>query len=76
MFGVLDAFDVVGDPLSIVIGRANGLMGTTSSRGLVTIFTVDIVPIPEPSTTALLFLGLLALGWKRHRSRKPSPTQS
>lgn len=70
-FPELDAFDIAGDAISIAIGRADSLSGfATSTRALATLFWVDIVPIPEPSTTALLLLGLLALGWKWRRAKR------
>jgi hypothetical protein len=72
----LDAFDTVGDSVSIVLGRADATSAfASSSRGLATEFWVEIVPIPEPSTAALLLMGLLAVGWKlRHVHRRSSTT--
>jgi hypothetical protein len=76
-FAPLDAYDLPGDSLSITIGRADATTGFSAvTRGLATFFTLDIVPIPEPSTTALLLLsGALALGWKCRRSLRSSSTQ-
>jgi hypothetical protein len=72
----LDAFDLVGDPVSTVstgLG-ADRPTGGISTRGLATLFWVDIVPIPEPSATALLLLGLIALGWKLLKVGRASPS--
>lgn len=68
----LDAFDVLGDAISIVGTErgADSQTGGLSTRGLATLFWVDIVPIPEPSTTALLLLSLIALGWNWRRAKK------
>jgi len=68
----LDAFAVLGDSVSIVAGRANETSGLTFTSGLATMFWVDIVPVPEPSTITLLFLGALAFGWKLRRLFKAS----
>ena len=69
--GPLDAWNVVGDPVSRVfaIGNANATVGTADSLGLTTFFAVT--PIPEPSTTVLLALGLCALAWTWAKHRKP-----
>ena len=59
-----DAADIVGDPVSSVmgfgyIGNPLSDMGTATSQGLYTLFVFE--PVPEPSTMALLALGLGAL---------------
>jgi len=47
--------------------------GGLATHGLATLFWVDIVPIPEPSTTALLLLCALALGWKFWKVGRVAP---
>ena len=70
---VLDAFNVLGDSVSIVGNEeVNSPTGSRLTRGLATMFWVDIVPIPEPGAGALLLLGLLAVGWNWRRSRRAS----
>lgn len=72
----LDAFAVFGDSVSIVGNEeVNSPVGDAFTHGLATLFWVDIVPIPEPSTTALLFLVLVTLGWKFRRFHKSSSTE-
>ena len=68
--GPLDAWNIVGDPVSRVyaIGDANARTGTADTLGLTTYFMVT--PIPEPSTTVLLGAGFFALGWSWLRRRK------
>jgi hypothetical protein len=62
---ILDAFASFGDSVSIVGNEnVNSPIGDIFTHGLATEFWVDIVPIPEPSTSVLLLFGLLALGWK------------
>jgi hypothetical protein len=75
-FPDLDAYAVLGDSVSTVstgLG-ADRPTGGLATHGLVTLFTVDIVPIPEPSATALLLLGMAALGWKFRSFLKSSST--
>jgi len=75
-FPELDAYDIVGDSMSVVLGRADTISGfATSSRGLATFFTVDIVPVPEASTVTLFLVGLLAVGWKLRRGRRATLTK-
>jgi len=71
----LDAFDARGDSISIVVGDADATSGFAFTRGLATVFWVDIVPIPEPSTIALMVLGMLALAWRLRRAKKTAYTQ-
>jgi hypothetical protein len=71
----LDAFNTVGDSVSSIygyggIGGSMPASGQVSSAGLATVFRV--VPIPEPSTLALMALGLGLLGgisWKRIKKK-------
>jgi len=72
-----DAADIVGDPVSSVmgfgyIGNPLSDMGTATSQGLYTLFVFE--PVPEPSTMALLALGLgaLALAARKRIQRKAS----
>jgi hypothetical protein len=67
---ILDAFNTAGDSVSSVYGFGLTMptSGQVSSLGLATDFIVT--PIPEPSTMALLSLGLTSLMlvvWKRPR---------
>ena len=73
----LDAFAVLGDSVSSVSTGfgADRPTGGLATHGLATLFWVDVVPIPEPSTTALLLLGLIGLSWKSRRSFKSTSTQ-
>lgn len=58
----LDAEDTLGDSVSAVMANdVNAPSGFLSTSGLITGF--EIVPIPEPSTWALLGLGLFAM-WR------------
>lgn len=59
--GPLDAWDVVGDPISRVyaFGDADATTGIADTLGLTTYFVVT--PIPEPSMLALLGLFLCVL---------------
>jgi hypothetical protein len=61
----LDAVDMVGDSVSSVFAYGDPMpsSGQTSSLGLATEFAVQ--PIPEPSTVALLVVGLVGLGASR-----------
>jgi len=64
----LDAVAKLGDSVSIVGGRATDLQGLTFTAGLATEFVVDIVPIPEPRTWALLLLaGAVLVSSSMHR---------
>jgi hypothetical protein len=69
---ILDAFNVVGDSVSSVyaFGASLPTSGQTSTLGLAT--DIRIIPVPEPSTVALLLvgLGMLGVGWKRMRQHK------
>jgi hypothetical protein len=67
----LDAYDITGDSVSSVygIGATLPTSGTASSLGLTTLFVVT--PVPEPSTWALLAIGLgFLVGVNRKRIRK------
>lgn len=58
----VDAWDLVGDRVSSVSANSvDALSGTTSSLGLVT--RLVITPVPEPSTVALLLVGIVACGF-------------
>lgn len=64
----VDAVNVTGDSVSsVAANNVNALSGTPSSLGLVTRFMVT--PVPEPSTFALLLVGLVAFGFSA-RSRQ------
>ena len=64
----VDAWNVVGDRISSVSANSVGAAaGITSSLGLVTQFV--LTPVPEPSTVALLTVGLIAIGFSA-RSRQ------
>jgi hypothetical protein len=66
---ILDAYDVRGDSVSSVYAYDTVLpaSGQATTLGLATLFVVT--PIPEPSTWALLGMGLLVVGagWKRRK---------
>jgi hypothetical protein len=71
-FAIFDVVTTTGDAVSRVAGpsgNVNSLSGATSTSGLVTQF--NVAAVPEPSTYAMMFLGLGAIafvGWKRKRS--------
>jgi len=69
---ILDAFSVVGDSVSSVYAFGGTLptSGQTSTLGLATAFR--IIPVPEPSTIALLAVGIGVLGlcWRRIKKHK------
>jgi len=71
---ILDAFDTASDSVSSVYGIGSSSLptsGQASTLGLATDFIV--VPVPEPSSIALLAIGLVMLGglsWKRMKQRK------
>ena len=65
--GPLDAYAVLGDPISRVYAfDANALTGAADTLGLTTFFVVT--PVPEPSTWALAALGAGVLVFLRWRS--------
>ena len=64
--GPLDAYDVLGDPISRVYARgdANATTGIADTLGLTTYFVVT--PVPEPAVWLLALLGLpICLTWRR-----------
>jgi hypothetical protein len=62
-----DAVDNVGDSISRAYGDITATSGFRDSSGLVTMFLA--IPIPEPSTLALLLSGTVYLGWWYRRKR-------
>lgn len=56
-----------GDYTLRIEGNTYRAMGAGSYAG-----TVNVSPIPEPHTTALLAAGLAAVAWVAHRKRKAS----
>jgi hypothetical protein len=74
IFPSLDAHALVGDSVSSVStgAGANSQTGGILTHGYATLFWVDIVPIPEPGTTTLLLLSLLACSWQVRHLHKSS----
>ncbi len=66
---VFDAVDLPNDDVAAVYGLVGDTRGTLTSAGLVTGLHVTLMPIPEPSTFALLMVGLIAFGFSA-RSRR------
>lgn len=65
-----DAQETLGDSISSVVANdVNASSGSVSSSGLVTLFEIE--PIPEPSTWALLSLGLFGI-WRFSARRNKS----
>ena len=67
---ILDAFNVAGDGVSSVSAYGSSLpsMGQVSTLGLATAFA--FTPVPEPSTWALLIVGLAAMVFLMKRMGK------
>ena len=67
----MDARDVMGDTISRVwAGDVNALSGTADTVGLTMLIT--FVPVPEPSTWALLLSGAAFVGAWRWRCKHPN----
>lgn len=68
----LDAFTFTGDEVSSLLAYGSSLptTGQASTLGLATAFS--IFPVPEPSTWALLALGVGALAFGCRRRRRPA----
>ena len=67
----VDAWNFAGDRVSSVSANSVGAVsGTASTLGLVTQF--GMTPVPEPSTVALLTVGLVAFGFlaRQRKTRK------
>jgi hypothetical protein len=72
--GMFDAFNVGGDSVSSVLAFGSSLpsSGSASSLGLATVFL--IAPVPEPTSYALLLMGVAVFHF--WRKRKPDGRKS
>ena len=68
MIDFLSAEDTLGDTVSSVAGAVNATSGGTGTVGLRTRFTVTL--IPEPSTGAILILGVMTFGFVLSKKAK------
>lgn len=70
--GPLDAYDVLGDPISRLYARgdANAVTGIADTLGLTTYFVVT--PVPEPSVLTLFGLAAGGCAWRCLRKKRNS----
>jgi hypothetical protein len=66
----MDAQDTIGDSISSVSGSLSSDVGSLSTMGLVT--RIVVMPVPEPSFSVLLGLGIIALTYTAWRNRNPN----